>query len=325
MAKSYQHSLTFESLKATEETITENLTSLHYLQTLDLFLWKALEPIHAECPSLFHNYLAKIVARQVVKSSTKFTSLAVEEKPMLPILLFNALTTPEPKKSHEHVRQMFINRGLMFGFLSFFLNNMREYERLHSPGYEIDPVVRRSKVYQIERQVGLRHNSSLYAVIKQVKYWDDKARWFKEIIMQKYIRLTLNNAQLTYKDYNHYVPLDDVAQTYLVVLSRAIDRCDPRQGVLTTFITNWFKSARSEVGELAKGQSDQSFESLNEDYGDAASDIIGFTMPNTSDEEVEHIAYLAKGIDKHGYLRASLGIPEFLTEAQKEILWRYAT
>lgn len=324
MAKTYQHSLAFETMKATQEGISENLTSLHYLQTLDLFLWRALEPIHAECPSLFHNYVAKIVAHQMLKSSTKFTSLAAEERPMLPIHLFNALTAHEPKKAHEHIRLMFINRGLMFGFLSFFLNQLREYERLHRPAQGTDPVVLKSRIYRIEREMGLRHNSSLYAVIQQVRYWDDKARWFKELIMQKYTRLALNNAQLTYRDYNHYVPLDDVVQTYLLVVSRAVDRCDSRQGVLTTFIQNWFKSARSEIANLAKGQTDQSFESLSEDYGDAASDIFGFTTPDTSNETIEHIAYSAKKIDKHGYIRASLGIPEFLTEKQKEILWRYA-
>jgi hypothetical protein len=142
--------------------------------------------------------------------------------------------------------------------------------------------------------------------------------------MEKYHRLALNNAQLTYKDYNHYVPLDDVVQIYLMVLNRSIDRCDPRLGVLTTFITNWFKSARSEVDSLARGQGDQSFESLSEDYGDAASDIFGYTEFDTGQETIEHISYLAKKIDKHGYVRATLGIPEFLTMKQREKLWRFA-
>src|ERR1700758_257407 len=99
MAKSYTHSKAFETLKATQESITENLTSLQYLQTLDLFLWRALEPIHAECPSLFNNYLAKITAHQSLKASTKFTS---DDRTKLPIHLFNALTSPDPKKAHEH-------------------------------------------------------------------------------------------------------------------------------------------------------------------------------------------------------------------------------
>jgi len=322
--KSYQHSIAFETLKATEETITGNLTSLHYLQTLDSFLWRALEPIHAECPSLFQNYVAKIVAHQTLKSSTKFTSLSAEERPTLAINLFNALTAPDARQSHESVRKMYINRGLTFGFLSFFLNQLRRYEKLQVPDPNMDPVVRRSELYKIEQEIGLRQGASLYAVIQQVRHWYDKARWFKEKIMEKYTRLALNNAQLTYKDYNHYVPLDDVVQTYLLVLNRAIDRCDPRQGVLTTFITNWFKSARSEVASLAKGQMDQSFESLSADYGDAASDIFGFTLPDTSNETVEHIAYLAKKIDKFGYVRGPLGIPEFLSDEQEAILWRFA-
>jgi hypothetical protein len=242
----------------------------------------------------------------------------------LPIHLFNVLTSPEPAKAHEHAKLMYLNRGLLFGFLSLFLNEMRGYEDLHRPSIKMDPIVRQSKIYQIERSIGIRHNSSLYGVIKEASFWYEKARKFKGMIMQKYTRLALNHAQLTYKDYNHYVELDDVVQTYLVVVSRAIDRCDARQGVLTTFITNWFKSARSEVADLAKGQTDQSYEALSEDHGDAVSDILGYSEPDTQQETIEHIAYLAKQIDKHGYVRASLGIPEFLTESQQQILMRFA-
>jgi hypothetical protein len=322
MAKAYQHSTVFESIKSTKEVITDNLTSLHYLQTLDMFLWKAVEPIHAECPQLFHNYVAKIVAHQTLKASTKFTSLAADERSALPLHLFNALTVDSPQVSHSHVRAMHVNRGLMFGFLSWFLRQVKPYEALHVPR-DLDPVIRRSMLYKVERSLGVRRQASLYAVIQQVKYWDDKARWFKEIIMQKYHRLATNSAQRTYKDYNHFVPLDDVVQIYLMVLSRAIDRCDPRQGVLTTFITNWFKSARSEVANLSKSQGDMSFESLSEDYGNAAADIFGHTEFDTSSETIEHISYLAKKMDKHGYIRASLGIPEFLTLDQRATLERF--
>ncbi len=319
MARAYQHSLVFESIKSTKETIPDNLTSLHYLQTLDMFLWRAIEPIHAECPQLFHNYVAKTVAHQMLKASTKFTSLAADERASLPLHLFNALTNDDPSRSHEHVRSMHINRGIMFGFLSWFLRHVKTYEALNKPN-NFDPVIRRSIINKIEQSVGLNSKASLYAVIQQVRYWDNKARWFKSLIMQKYHRLAGNSAVRTYKDYNHYVPLDDVMQIYLLVLSRAIDRCDPRQGVLTTFITNWFKSARSEVATLAKSQSDMSFESLSEDYGSAAADIFGSIEFDTSSETIEHIAFMAKKMDKHGYIRASLGIPEFLTIEQKEIL-----
>ena len=53
--KNYEHSTSFHILKNIKEELTNNYTSLQYLQTLDFFLWKALEPIAAECPSLFYN------------------------------------------------------------------------------------------------------------------------------------------------------------------------------------------------------------------------------------------------------------------------------
>jgi hypothetical protein len=109
-----------------------------------------------------------------------------------------------------------------------------------------------------------------------------------------------------------------------MIVSKAIDRCDARQGVLTTFIQSWFKSAKSEVANMAKGQTDQSYEALSEEHGDAVSDIIGFSLPDTTSELEQHISYVAKQMDRQGYMRAALHIPEFMTIDQKAILERYA-
>lgn len=325
MAKSYSHSRVFETLKGTKEVISDNLTSLQYLQTLDMFLWNALIPIQAECPSLFKNYLAKVIAYQTLKSSRKLTSLTKEEKPNLAIHLFNMLTAPDAKKANEHARSMHVNRGIWFGLISMFLRDLERYERLHSPALTIETITRVSAIQQIEESVGLRHGSNLYAVIQQVRYWDGKARYFKEVILQKYTRMTLLQAKSTYTAYNHFIELDDVSQTYMVTASRAIDRCDARQGVLTTFLQNWFKSAKSEVGELAKGQSDMSIEALTETHGDSVSDIIGYSMPNYDESElIEHIAFVSKQIDPQGLIRGSLHIPEYVTDEQERLLERFA-
>jgi hypothetical protein len=321
MAKSYAHSAAFSKLKDITETISKNLTSLEYLQTLDMFLWRALEPIHAECPALFNNYMAKVVAHQSLKASTKFTS---DDRTKLPVHMFNMITTQDPKKAHEHAKAMHINRGLLFGFLVLFLRRMDRYERLHSTFDNVDPIVRNSEIYQIERSIGLRQRGALYSAIQQVRFWYERARAFKEMIIEKYTRLALMQARSTYKDFNHYTDLDDVVQIYLVVVSRAIDRCDARQGVLTTFITNWFKSGRSEVANLSKGQTDQSYEALVEEMGDSASDLLGFAMPDTQSETVEHVAFTAKTMDIHGYIRSILHIPEFATRSQKEVLELFA-
>ncbi|QBQ74620.1 RNA polymerase [Burkholderia phage BcepSauron] len=314
--KSYEHSASFSKLKNITERISKNLTTLEYLHTLDMFLWKALAPIHAECPSLFQNYVAKIVARQTRKASRRFTS---DDRTKLPIHLFNMVTTKDPKKAHEHARAMHLNRGLMFGFIALFFRRVEQYEHLHT-ALDLDPIVRNSKIYEIERSIGLRPGAALFTAVQEARFWYTKARNFKNMILEKYTRLALMHAKTTYKDFNHHVRLDDVIQIYMIVVSRAIDRCDARQGVLTTFITNWFKSARSEVAEMAKDQGDQSYEALVEEMGDASSEILGSTDGGLGDDMHDHIAYVAKQIDKQGYVRAALHIPERLSKKQLQIL-----
>lgn len=318
--KSYEHSSAFSKLKDITERIDTNLTSLQYLQTLDMFLWNAMAPIHAECPSLFNNYMAQVVAHQVLKASTKFSS---DDRQKLPIHLFNLVTVLDVKKAHEHAKAMHLNRGLILGFIWMFLRKLARYEKLHSPFLEIGIAERTAEMEAIEKSVGLRPHGALYSAIQQVRFWYDKAHAWKEMVIEKYTRMALNNARSTYKDFNHYVPLDDVVQIYLMVTSRAIDRCDARQGVLTSFIQNWFKSGRSEVAVLSRGQNDQSYEQLIEELGDSISDVLGSTSQDFSSEFVDHIAWLTKTIDKHGYLRAPMKIPEFVTRAQEEILMNF--
>lgn len=315
--KDYEHSESFSKLKNIREKIEKNLTSLEYLQTLDMFLWNALSPIQDECPSFFNNYIAKVVSNQTLKSSTKFSS---DDRSKLPIHLFNLVTTHDTVKAREHVKKMFLNRGLSFGLIQLFLKKLAGYEKLNSPFVEMDNTVRKSQMWKIERAVGLRVGGSLYHCILQVKYWYEKAHKWKEMITEKYYRLALNSAQATYKDYNHYIKLDDIVQIYLMVTSRAIDRCDARQGVLTTFIQNWFKSGRSEVADLAKTQSDQSYESLVEELGDSVSDVIGYVEQDTSTELIEHIAFIAKPLDRLGIIRAPMGIPEIVSTEHRAIL-----
>jgi hypothetical protein len=148
-------------------------------------------------------------------------------------------------------------------------------------------------------------NGYLYSAIRQSDYWAEKAFAFKELIVQKYTRLALMNAKHTYVDITYQIKLDDVIQTYLVYLSKAIDRCDARQGVLTTFIQTWFYSAKAEV--IRKSAED----SKNSSYDDLLGSGLPAADPDTSYEDVQHLCHVAQGIDAEGVLRYSLGIPEF--------------
>jgi len=311
----YEHSTVFDSMKTIKEKIQTNYTSLQYLQTLDFFIWESLKPIATECPSLFKNYFAKVVARQTLRSSAKFTS---NDRALLPVQLFNALVEENEDKAFLRIRHMYVNRGLLFGLVSFFLRTLQVYSELQFA--PLKPEVRRSVMRTIELSVGLKSGGRLWNAIQQVRYWDERAIELKNKIIEKYTRMTISQAQNTYKEFNHTVSLDDVVQIYLVIVSRAIDRCDSRQGVLTTFIQNWYKSAKGEVAQLAQGHNDSSYESLIEDHGDAVHDFIGVTLPDLEQELQEHIAYAAYCADPQGIVRTVLGIPQYVSRQDRQLL-----
>lgn len=310
----YEHSLVFDKMKHIRERIPNNYTSLQYLRTLDYFLWESVKPIALNCPSLFNNYLAKIVARQSLKASAKFTS---DERHKVPITFFNTLMQSDDEKAFEASRKMYINRGLMFGFISLFLRMMEPYVKIQA---DRNNLLRHTYCERIENNSGLKPGALLYPALMNVRHWDERARNWKAMITEKYTRMALQQAQRTYTDYNHAVRLDDVVQIYLLTVNKAIDRCDARQGVLTTFIQSWFKSAKGEVAAMANANQDQSIESLVEDHGDAVHEVLGTTEPDQMMELWQHVAMVAAQIDPEGLVRTVMGIPQHVSSSERKLL-----
>lgn len=311
MSRSYSHSNTFGSLKGIKEGITHNLTSYQYLHTLDYLLYRAIALIYEACPSFVLNYLAKVIAHQALKPAIKFSR---NEKSTLPSLFFNLAT----KGSMQGIENLNLNRGLLFGLIAQFLNIVNTY-RLAA---DMRLSVSANMYVRVERQtkelLGVEPEFNLHRIMREVEYWEEKAHWFKALITQKYVRMALLQAQSTYKELAHSVSLSDVSQIYLMYVSKAIDRCDSRQGVLTTFIQSWLKSAKAEAAVFAKESLHSSYEELVENGSFAET-----TLPDSIYEELQHIAHVAKQFDREGYLRASLGIPEFVAPNHRAVLMNF--
>jgi hypothetical protein len=297
----YTHSETFASLKNIKEEVKASLTTAQWLQTLDHLLESAIDPMVTANGCLVDNFFAKVVAWQSHRPSIKFSR---NDKATLSVALFNSVTTHGESK-RKHQKSMLLNRGLLFGLIAIFLRTINNYKRLHDPTLRISRSRRLLLIKHAEDRV---HSPHLYSALMQVEYFSGKALWFKELIMQKYTRLALMNAKRTYKLVNYAQRLDDIIQVYLIFLSRAIDRCDSRQGVLTTFIQTWFYSARSEVQKSCVESQHTSYEEMLENGVHSLT-----TEADHGYEAVQHLSYVAKQVDPVGILRFSLGIPEFFS------------
>jgi hypothetical protein len=323
--KTYEHSEIFAKMKDVKERIGTNLTSLEYLETLDMFLWRAIGSIRKAIPSLVDEFMVKAIAQQTFKSSTKFSSIMKEEKGKLPVILFNALTERDIENL-DGFRNLRLNRGMLFGLVKIFMDRTEAYREL----VNVEPLSIedwKSRAFQLkamERSLGVVEGVSLYNIIEDVNIWYERARDWKSAIIEKYTRKALGQAKVAYEDYNYAMDLADVIQIHMVLLSRAINRCDSRLGVLTTFITSWFKSARSEMTRVINASNEVSYEEMLEDMGDSAEAEGSEDKTLTTQEAVQHISMLAKAIDPIGVLRFQLGIPEFMPLEKRKILLAHA-
>lgn len=306
----YVHSEAFNRLKSTKEEISANLSSSQYLSTLDHLIWKALSSVMKASPMMFRNYYAKCVAHQSLSPNTKFSP---DTKAELPIFLFNALTAPDD--TEERFRKLSLNRGLLFGLNNMFLAEVEDYLLSESGvmAREHAEVVKHVTVEKLQ----CPDPDSLYVHCQDAAYWNDRAQWFKSLIVQKYIRMALLEAQRTYVRYGNKVSLDDMTQIYVMIVSKAIDRCSSNLGVITSFVRSWLKSARSIIANQAAYRKEESLDSLIEDHGDSFDIPV---EPDTLSENLQHVAYIAKQIDAEGLVRTSLGIPQHVSLKYQDLL-----
>ena len=297
----YEHSEIFSRLKATKEEAS-NLTTYQWLATLDFFLESSIDPIITAMPVLADNYFSVVVAHQFMRPSVKYSR---NEKSVLPAMLFNSLTTRHSVK-RGHQRSMLLNRGVLSLLPGLFLHTVNRFMELHNPQLRI--ANRTEELAAWSRETDTRF---LYQSAQQCRFWDTRAREFKALLLQKYTRMALNNARHAYMAVNHRVPLDDIVQTYLLYTNKAIDRCDSRRGVLTTFIQTWLYSAKTEI--IRTSQADNSVEHVE-------IESLGDTSTSAEDGADTHLCSLAKQADPEGILRFKLRIPEYYTPTQLRYL-----
>ena len=313
--KKYQHSEVFASIKAIEEDIKINLTSLQYLQILDHYLYNAVHYLTKICPKFVDCFLAKVIAYQQVHAMAKLSS---ENREKMTVQYFNYLTTHD----FTYLRKIYLNRGLYLGLLNYWLSKAKTYFELKNPFVE-HSVLDAKQMDDIYTELAVQNCQMFYAYFKCVEYWTNKALDFKSKIVQKYTRMTLLQAQKTYVDYNHVVELDDVTQIYLQIMSKAIDRCDSRFGVLTTFIQSWLKSAKAIVQKLVQNKDQaSSYEELVEQYGDNA--LLGCVTFDSEYEALEDIMYYSSLWDTTGCMRIKYHIPQYLSAEDRDLLNSYA-
>lgn len=330
---SYKHSATFARLKQIHEAIPYNLTSVEYLKTLDYLLENAIHPIIISTRFL-DTFLSKILAWQSTNPKRKTTS---ENKKDLPSFVVLYLISSNAEQKLKIYRRIGFDRGITTEVIRRWLDLMSKYEALvNVPEPTLEQIQMMNKILLA---VSANEDGYPYGAYLQVKFWIERANFFKSLILEKYTRLILNTAQSDYVRFQHRIDLEDIMQVYFMAASKAIDKCDPNKGVLTSHIQNWLLSAKNvvvknyldEVPSIQEPTRSDTREFVDKFVSDRSiSSESTSVFPSSVEDTLERIdtvgrvRQIAKVFDPKGYARLVMGIGEHLTPKMQAILDKHS-
>lgn len=322
--KSYQHSEAFATLKGTNEKIGVNLTSYQYLTVLDNLLYESLTPILVTT-KFFDVFLSQIIGWQTMNPKRKTCGAGRVGLATLSTLFF---LTADPKQKVKLVKRMKLHRNILFECITRWLDLVNDYPKL---SIAIGNAEVLEAIQELHETALMRQGYSLHSTFSTVLFWYKKARTFKEQIMEKFTRMTISKAQSDYADLlekkiiSETENLSDMVQSYMMTMSKAIDKCDADKGVLTSYINSWLKSARNNVEKRSSNDGSQLHKKIGgtrvehvdlEDVEDTVSDDDA----RERDDQIRRVRQIAKLFDPKGYGRLMLGIQELLTEDDRQRL-----
>jgi len=287
------------------------MTSYQYLSGYDELLRKAVEPIVRES-NFARSFVANLMGWQEkhFRRKVSFLSRAKAQQRSLEFLLSH------PDRRVRAFHNIQLERGVITSLINGFLLATEDAAiaanlepSLRREGEDWNQFYARCRMVtaSVEEALGC---SSLLRVRREAEYWMATAMDFREKIMQKYYRLCITTAQRDYVGFfNHSIPLDDIINSYLMATARAIDKCDYRQGVLTSHITKWFLTAREHVGKSRGSTSLQLSEMLPLEDMDSLS-VSSQESFLLQQEETRVLREVAALVDPTGMGRTFLRIPD---------------
>lgn len=323
---SYVHSSAFQHLKGTQEKIVANLSSHQYLSGLDKLLMQACSPI-VEHTSFFEGFLAKILAWQYTNSRRKASS---SEKADLATNITFFLISSSLKAKMYYLSKMKLDRGILSEGIRSWLALADDYHQVVTDPRFLEQDVEKSllREHEFESKCQLRPGHSLFGPLQQVRLWHDRYNQFKSMILEKYTRKCLMQAQQDYEEFfKRSIQLDDIVQVYLFYAVRAIEKCDTTKGVLSTYVSDWLRHAKQQVTKQHGERTGKSGEysiwtTVSLDNLDV--DSIDLSVSNAFEEntasDILRLRQIAKIFDPLGIGRLVLGIQDVLSEKDQALL-----
>lgn len=328
-----------QALKTVKERLPDNYTSGQLFDVLDKMLYRAVGPLITNTRYV-DRILSIVLAWYAQNHRRRISSLS---KKRLAAYILAFLSESDPKRRVLLFRKMRLERNITFFLVTHWLQIIEPWMKLHVSACKGDAP--RSAERELLVQCCVISPSQLWGTICQARYWLAKAIEFKDMMIEKYMRLVMMDAVTHYtiqREKNPQLQLDlgELAQNFLLAVIKAIDKFDANQGTLTANVHNWLKNAR--ISQQFRGEYGLAYTiphskktsiarasdkltrnisvSIDSPEAQAVEDDRDIEGSLARRQELAQVREVAKASDPLGVGRLLLGIPEVLTEYELQQL-----
>lgn len=320
----------------------KNLTGEQIQQVLDLFLYKALEPIITKSTA-FDNQIVYLLGLITRNRKRKLSSIP---RAKAASYLAKALVTSNPEEKLKLFRAARIERNFIHVFIKDYLsmcgNYTKEYIKyIFSKKHMKKTHIRRLDLIARELKTDRR---SLFVIVKNSAKALDHFYSYRKNILSHYVQMASSQAKsfVSSNSTNNY-DFFDCRQSILRSVLIAIDKYDSSKGALTSYINWWVLNAQTcgvsdheygiaytvpqahrrkmankqssdvnfsiSLDTLVREEEDSDMHSLLGDGSNVVDDI-------QSEQINERVRYIVKCLDKKGVLRLSMDIGEIFSKKE---------
>lgn len=323
-----------------------NLTGGQVQEALDFLIYKALEPL-IRFSTVFDVQLVHLVGVAATNKKRKISALPRED---FITKLCNALATTNVDRKMEYIATAKIERSFVLTFLTQFLEQTSDYVDLYTQYLACSEHRER---HVLDRKLDVLESSSgfsrehLFPAINSCQHYVDLAYEFRNKIVVQYIKHSFKQAHAFCKLKGRNFDFQDVHQSLMAAITKALDKYDSSKGALTSYINWWVLNAQTYAGagygheygiaysipqlhkknvqgkETAELNFSVSLDSVLRDDAEGSSlanTLVGSAGVDTeleTQDELDNLLYLIKAADIKGMARLYLDLDEYISDKEK--------
>lgn len=327
--------------------LDKNLTGEQIQQVLDLFLYKALEPIILNT-DIFDAQASYILA--LVSSNRKRKPSSLPRERIIELLCKFLASTSRPDK-FRMLREARIEKSFLHVFIGRVMQVCQDSDLKYTRMMMAPVKERRSIKADLDltaKAIGCSDRQGLYRIVSIGSTYLKKFYECRSLVLDHYLKMSSSQASMYIKANGPNFDFYDVRQTILKGVLVAIDKYDSNKGALTSYINWWILNAqtcgateheygiaytipqahRKRIAEKNTGFMNYSVSLDDAVTGDDSSrtlhSIIGSSMNVSEDFEQNEtdaiIMRLAKIADIRGCARLVLDVGEYFTSDEVALM-----